>query len=118
MKDPVAALLDPTDRLMAVVSLTTQDEALKFMRAAEEIELSLEGTSARIVNTSDYVEGEGPVANENPEGGAWTMIGVIAGPDAKDVPANRRDAVLANWSGEIISILESYGLIEERETFH
>jgi hypothetical protein len=98
------------ERMMAVIELPTSADAIRFMRASEEIELSLEGTSVRIVNTAEYVKGEPPPANESPEAGHWHMVGVISGPEASDVPNERRDAALANWREEILSILEGYGL--------
>jgi hypothetical protein len=99
---------------MAIVTLSTSDESIRFMRASEEIELMLENTTVRIVNTADYITGEPPPANESPEAGKWQMFGVITGPTAEDVPENKRAFVLANWSNEIVAILESYGLIEEK----
>lgn len=101
---------------MAVVTLSSSDESIRFMRASEEIEASVEGTTVKIVNTSVCVEGEGPPANESPEAGKWQMFGVITGPSSEDVPENKRAYVLANWSGEIIAILESFGLKLEAET--
>lgn len=105
---------DEPDRLYALIELTDQEASIKFMRAAVEIEESVEGTTAKIVNTADYVDGEPPPTNP----GDWTMFGVISGPTAENVPENRRDAFLANWSGEITAILEAHGLKPEEETIN
>lgn len=102
------------DHLVLVVTLPDSASALAYMRAAEEIELMLENTSAIMVNMAEYKEGEPPPPDSDTPGAAgWYLVGVVRGPRRNQVPEGQHEAVKLNFFGECISILESYGLVEE-----
>lgn len=101
------------DQLVLVCTLPTQANALAFVRAAEEIELMLENTTARIISFAEYVAGQPPPSGSETPGGEWYLVGVVRGPLRDQIPEGQHEAVKLNFFGEVISILESYGLIEE-----
>ena len=103
------------DQLVLVVNLPDSEHALAFMRAAEEVELMLDNTTARVVNLSEYVEGEPPPPGSDIPGAAgWFLVGVIHGPQRSQIPVADQEAVKEDFFEECISILESHGLIEDR----
>jgi hypothetical protein len=103
------------DQLVIVVTLPDSAHALGFMRAAEEVELMLEDTTARVINLAEYVEGEPPPSgSDTPGAEGWHLVGVIHGPQRNQIPEAQQEEVKENFFEECISILESHGLIEER----
>lgn len=102
--------------LSMVLNLPDSASALAYVRAAEEIELMVENTSAVMINLKEYVAGEPPpeLHGEIDHEKGLFLIGVIRGPRRDQIPEEQRDAVKATFFGECVSILESYGLVEER----
>jgi hypothetical protein len=105
---------EASDYITMVVTLPTEEEARQFMRASEEIELMLEGSVVQMINFADYVEGEGPPASEVPTG-AWCLLGVIHGPQAKDLPDSDKEAMDTAWAQSVNAILESHDLVADKE---
>jgi hypothetical protein len=106
---------DVGEHLYALVNLTSTDEARRFMRASEDIELEIQDAWVEIVNTADYKPGEAPPANESPEAGLWLMFGVIHGANSEGVPKEKKAEVLEKWTLDIIEILQRFGLGIQRE---
>lgn len=101
--------------------LTTDNEAMSFLRASEEIELMVPDTEVKMINLADYEEGEPPPptpGNGKNLSEHWELIGVIRGPMAKNMTDAHKAPLETKWAKQIISILESYGLKQKEEILH
>ena len=103
-------------RIMMVCSLPTEEDARKFMRASEDIELNIENTVVQMINFSDYKVGEppSPTPKENMNKD-WDLIGVITGPEAQNVPDSHLPAEHTEWAEAVRDILESHDLREDED---
>lgn len=107
------------DRLVIVVTLPDGDTAIKFQRAAMEIDDYLENTRSIIVALAEAGNGEGVP----PEMRAVTvlptkdvtLVGVIHGPERNQIPDGLEEATKTNWFGTVVGILADYGLTEASE---
>lgn len=103
-------------KLMMVCTLPTEEDARKFMRASEDIELNINNTVVQMFNFADYKTGEPPPPtpkeNMNKD---WDLIGVIVGPEAKDVPDSHLPAEYTEWAEAVRDILEDHGLEEDED---
>lgn len=104
---------------MMVCTLPTEEQALMFMRASEDIELHIDYTVVQMYNFADYKVGEPPPftpkKNINKE---WDLIGVIIGPYAEQVSDSDKEAYETQWAKQIVEILEEYGLVHEEDIIH
>ena len=102
----------PTDHICLAVTLSTENEAMRFVRASEDLEVDLPGTVVRITSFSDFQEGFAPPPGSEHPGGPWLLVGVIVGPRAEDIPDADKPAADTDWTHQVMEILESYGLEE------
>jgi len=103
-------------------TLSTEAEAMKFVRASEDIELMLPDTKVQMYNFADYVKGDPPPPR--PDGNHamnehWDLlVGIITGPRTKDLPDMGLNAKDTDWARSVIEILEFYGLKEQQDMLH
>jgi hypothetical protein len=102
------------DWLAIVVSLPDSPHALAFMKAAGVIEASLENTTVRVVSFAKYRDGEPPPPGSDVAGGPWYLAGAINGPERCQIPEEQREEIKEAWFRDVIAILESHGLEEEK----
>jgi hypothetical protein len=105
----------PTDHICLAVTLSTDNEAMRFVRAREDLEADLPGTIVRIISFSDFQEGFAPPPGSEHPGGPWLLVGVIVGPRAEEIPDAGKPAADTDWTRQVMEILESYGLEEVKD---
>src|ERR1017187_9161097 len=105
----------PTDRICMACTLSTDEEAMRFVRASEDIEADLLGTVARIISFSDFQAGVPPPQWSEHAGGPWLLVGVIVGPRAEEISGSDKPALETDWSQQIMEILKEYGLEEVQD---
>ena len=91
------------------------DEAMRFVRASEDIEADLPGTAVRIISFSDAEPGVPPPPGSTHAGGPWLLVGIIIGPRAEEISDSDKPALETDWSRKVMEILEEYGLEEVRD---
>lgn len=102
------------DHLVIVVTLPDDAHGTAFVRAAEEIELSLENTSCVIIDMADVEPGEPPPPlGDQPGAKRQYLVGVVRGPMRSQVPDGDREAVKTNFFGIVVGILADHGLTED-----
>jgi hypothetical protein len=96
-------------RPRAIVTLTTEEESIKFMRASEDLELSLDATAVKMIDFADYTAGEPPPKRAWVPDGPWCLLGLVEGPEMEDA------GLVAEWTKEVIEILVLNGLKQDPE---
>ena len=105
----------PTDRITMAFTLSDDDDAMRFVRASEDIEADLPGTSVRIISFSDLEHGVAPPPNSTHASGPWLLIGIIVGPRAEEIPDSNKPALDTDWSHKVLEILQEHGLEETKD---
>jgi hypothetical protein len=105
----------PTDRITMAFTLSTDDDAMRFVRASEDIEADLPGTSVRIISFSDIQPDVALPPNSKQTGGPWLLVGIIVGPRAEEIPDSNKPALNTEWSRKVLEILQEHGLEETKD---